>query len=468
MRWLLQHLFELGPMMAWGIPAATRRRAHIPPPSTPDPHPLPPTRGPTRTPTVLAPRSVSGLKPSVAAARTGLPELAHRYIEDPRTNRPDPRTNRNALKQALKQVASSIDDPAQRAAALRLVPDAIVASRKSGVPASVLLAVSGQESTYGTNLGPSSAGARGVSQFIPSTRDTMIAKYGVDPWKNSKSGLLAAGLYLKELGFKNDPQGALSSYSGGYAASAYNNPILSNARNFTALDKVAGGKAKVSSGRHKLSTNELFYDPGISLKDGQPIGPIGGHDTHVHYGSERPRDILIAAKLAERRGLNVSENPLFGGVEPVHVTNSLHYQSQRLPRKLVPLAKRLGGSGRQIGEAIDVSGSAAQLASLDKALARRSGQFVSGLGGASYSSGGGAAYGAPVGGGTASSAPSGGRRAPVASRGGLSTLGRSLLPEGVTPGQRAAKPTDEIAATDADLAALSNAAFRPRRRLRTR
>ncbi len=33
---------------------------------------------------------------------------------------------------------------------------------------------------------------------------------------------------------------------------------------------------------------ELFYDPGISLKDGQPIGDIGGHSDHVHVAVEKP------------------------------------------------------------------------------------------------------------------------------------------------------------------------------------
>lgn len=33
---------------------------------------------------------------------------------------------------------------------------------------------------------------------------------------------------------------------------------------------------------------ELFYDPGISIDNGVPIGPIGGHEDHVHVAIDEP------------------------------------------------------------------------------------------------------------------------------------------------------------------------------------
>jgi hypothetical protein len=125
--------------------------------------------------------------------------------------------------------------PNQRA----LAPFAITASKKYGIPASVLMSLMGQESDYGANTGPSSAGAFGVTQFIPSTAQT----YGVVPGSSKKaltSQVEGAAHLLSDLGFKKDPQSALSGYSGGYAAADYNNPILANARSFRALDKVSG------------------------------------------------------------------------------------------------------------------------------------------------------------------------------------------------------------------------------------
>src|SRR5690606_27248045 len=103
---------------------------------------------------------------------------------------------------------------------------AIRASRQTGVPASLLIGLTGQESSYGTNTGPSSAGARGEAQFIESTRQHMIDTYGVDPWAGPDQALQAAALYLKELGVLENPSQALSRYSGGYAEEDYNNPIL--------------------------------------------------------------------------------------------------------------------------------------------------------------------------------------------------------------------------------------------------
>lgn len=46
--------------------------------------------------------------------------------------------------------------------------------------------------------GVSSAGARGYTQFIPSTRKYMIQKYGVDPWAGPKQAIKAMELYQLE------------------------------------------------------------------------------------------------------------------------------------------------------------------------------------------------------------------------------------------------------------------------------
>jgi transglycosylase-like protein with SLT domain len=175
-------------------------------------------------------------------------------------------------------------------AAARLAPFAIEAAQKTGVPASLLLAVTGQESAYGTNEGPSrGAGARGVAQFTPGTRAMMIQKYGVDPWANDKQGILASALYLKELGVQHDPQRALSAYSGGYSPSTYNNPILRNAQNFKGLDVLAArggpGVAKLASGVGRgpyinpySDRPRTEVDMGVDYSGTGPIGAIGkGH-----------------------------------------------------------------------------------------------------------------------------------------------------------------------------------------------
>jgi Transglycosylase SLT domain len=359
---------------------------------------VPPSGPPQRTTTAGAvaysPPGVSPRTSQAAAVSRGLPVS------------PVAQATRQRGITQLNQALSSLT-PAQRS----LAPFAISAAREVGdVPASVLLALSGQESNYGQNQGPSSAGARGITQFIPSTRASFIQEYGVDPWKGPKEAFKATALYLKELNFKQDPQGALSGYSGGYASSAYNNPILSSAQNFRTLDKLAGSGAKIPGGgggtkRSPASVAELFYDPGISLKEGSPIGSIGGHGTHVHVGSHDPRAEKKFINIARNRfGLNVGEN-LFVGDTPepgVHVPGSMHYQSAKLP------------SGRPISLGADITGSPQAMMAYDRFIAKKFGgnPQVTGAAVGGFSAG----YGGPVpvgaggamGGGTAAGGTAGG------------------------------------------------------------
>ncbi len=246
----------------------------------------------------------------------------------------------------------------------------------------------------------------------------------------------------------------------------------------TPKDLPSGGG---SSGR-QLSTDELFYDPGISLVDNQPTSAIGGHDTHVHYGSENQRSLLRAAKIAEKMGLDPHENPLFETVDPVHTTGSMHYDEETLNPKLRDLARRLGGTGNTIGGAIDVAGDPATLARYDRRLASLSGAPLSPSGGTSAAPSaapsGGTSYGsssAPLGGVTSAAAgvtagassraprtvgtPSMVRPSPLASR--------ARLP-GDYPGQDTAEVDTADAGGELDPEGVYDALFRPARRLRTR
>jgi Transglycosylase SLT domain len=83
---------------------------------------------------------------------------------------------------------------------------------------------------------------------------------------------------------------------------------------------------------------ELFWQGagGIDAKNGvkEAQGFVSGHTDHVHVAAG-PKTVVELGHLAQQKfGLHVGENPHFGGVHPVHVTNSFHYK----------------------GEAIDVSG----------------------------------------------------------------------------------------------------------------
>ena len=85
-----------------------------------------------------------------------------------------------------------------------------------GIPWQVLAAINKVESNFGRNMGPSSAGAIGWMQFMPSTWD----RWGVDangdgvadPW-NAQDAITAAARYLAASGGQTDISGAIYSYN---------------------------------------------------------------------------------------------------------------------------------------------------------------------------------------------------------------------------------------------------------------
>jgi murein DD-endopeptidase MepM/ murein hydrolase activator NlpD len=85
-----------------------------------------------------------------------------------------------------------------------------------GIPWQVLAAINKVESNFGRNMGPSSAGAIGWMQFMPSTWE----RWGVDangdgvadPW-NAEDAITAAARYLAASGGQTDIAGAIYSYN---------------------------------------------------------------------------------------------------------------------------------------------------------------------------------------------------------------------------------------------------------------
>lgn len=110
----------------------------------------------------------------------------------------------------------------------------------------LLLKLSKGENAFQMGGAPSSAGARGATQFTPGSRQVAISKYGVDPWKNYDQAFHAAALHL--LGKINGSTG-LHGYNPGMAS--YPSYIL-NQR----VGSVSGGApaASVSSPSQKSVT----------------------------------------------------------------------------------------------------------------------------------------------------------------------------------------------------------------------
>lgn len=270
--------------------------------------------GPARTPGTaeyqpeLGPRKTLA---NVGALRAGLP-LAFTVDEGGQPRRAP------YLNEALESLRSPL--PVSNPAAARMAPYAIEAAAETGVPASLLLAVSGQESAFGTNLGPSSAGARGEMQFIPGTRAGMIQKYGkrADPWGGPRKAFRAGALYLKELGVLEDPSNALSRYSGGYAQGVYNNPILESAGEFAPLDKQV---------RKSARSRQVLAALGLSEGGKAGRGPNGGQS----FG---PRTQLAGAGTpAGAPRLFKGPRPKLGTIDPGSLTQE-QQQVEPITRKL--------------------------------------------------------------------------------------------------------------------------------------
>ena len=122
-----------------------------------------------------------------------------------------------------------------------------IASKKTGVPLHILRSVRllGERSNENQ---VSSANAKGVYQFIPSTRNNVLKKYGVDAWNPDQASLAAAYL-LKESADRNngDYYTAIREYHGGTEPrnwGKYNRKYIEN----------------VTKGIHKLKGNNPYYD----------------------------------------------------------------------------------------------------------------------------------------------------------------------------------------------------------------
>jgi len=130
--------------------------------------------------------------------------------------------------------------------------------------ASVLASINGIESAFGSNMGPSSAGAIGWMQFLPSTWET----WGVDangdgiadPY-NPEDAIFGAARYLRAAGMPTDTYSAIFAYN---HADWYVAEVLANASCYGML----GGGAGSSALTPKLQT--LSCQPAPAWRDQIP------------------------------------------------------------------------------------------------------------------------------------------------------------------------------------------------------
>jgi len=149
---------------------------------------------------------------------------------------------------------SGLDDiPACEGASVALQPIWGKAAQTFGMRWQILAAITKVESGFGCNQGPSSAGAVGWTQFMPSTWDrwgTDADGDGVADPHNAVDAVFSTARYLRVGGAPQDYRAAIFSYN---HADWYVDMVLEAAQEFGAFDlKQATEIAKLSSAGSKL------------------------------------------------------------------------------------------------------------------------------------------------------------------------------------------------------------------------
>ncbi|HEX7060174.1 MAG TPA: lytic murein transglycosylase [Solirubrobacterales bacterium] len=158
---------------------------------------------------------------------------------------------------------------------------------------SVLAAINGIESAFGTNMGPSSAGAIGWMQFLPSTWDG----YGVDangdgvkdPY-NPEDAIFAAASYLSAAGMPADTYGAIFAYN---HADWYVADVLANAACYGSLGGGVSGAFALTPQLQVLSC-----DPTPAWREKVPAEYMTAFEDAATRYDLGPRGVWMLAAIA--------------------------------------------------------------------------------------------------------------------------------------------------------------------------
>jgi len=183
----------------------------------------------------------------------------------------------------------------------------------------VLAGINAIETAFGTNLGPSSAGAVGWMQFMPET----WAMYGVDANgdgvkdpNNPEDAIYAAARYLRAAGMPEDVYGAIFAYN---HADWYVEEVLANAGCYA--DEVGGTYGTLALGPQ---LKVLKCEPAADWKDRIPEAYMSAFETAAARYELGKRGVWTLAAIAHLesdfgRGMNKrqlrTEGPL--GLDPI-------------------------------------------------------------------------------------------------------------------------------------------------------
>jgi murein DD-endopeptidase MepM/ murein hydrolase activator NlpD len=175
-----------------------------------------------------------------------------------------------------------------------------------GIPWQVLAAINKVESNFGRNMGPSSAGAIGWMQFMPSTWD----RWGVDangdgvadPW-NAEDAVTAAARYLAASGGQTDIAGAIYSYN---HAQWYVDEVLQLAKLFDA----GGVQVTFSVDRAQIS---LDHARQAVVRANRKLVKAEGHARLLWLQERKLRRRIAAAQVLSER-LDLERHAVQAGV----------------------------------------------------------------------------------------------------------------------------------------------------------
>jgi len=162
-----------------------------------------------------------------------------------------------------------------------------------GIPWEVLASINRAETSFGTNLGDSTAGAMGWMMFMPAS----WAEWGVDangdkikdPY-NPVDAICAAGNYLKYFGYEEDPYGAIFAYN---HADWYVQLILKYAKVYSQIppEMISALTGLTEGARFPVASADASYEGEISTEGAKKNGTAS---QNVESSADR-RTIAITA-----------------------------------------------------------------------------------------------------------------------------------------------------------------------------
>jgi hypothetical protein len=168
-----------------------------------------------------------------------------------------------------------------------------------GIPWEVLASINKIETAFGTNMGPSSAGAIGWMQFLPSSWEAFGVDANGDGRKdpyNPVDAICAAANYLKLGGGSDDLYNAIFSYN---HADWYVQEVLLYARAYGKLPAdLVGSLTGLTEGAHFPVAADASYADDLSAREALARSAPGADDA---YGSAG--EVISASPT--RRGINI-------------------------------------------------------------------------------------------------------------------------------------------------------------------